>query len=166
MTARVQWMWTTPILLEDLSDQLSPDDLASLRDAADDELVDVAAAFNLLDGLAAAFGNTTTRWSCHVQELASGDYRSPGYDAAYVYAYLVLNRIEGTPHENSGNIVFADPRAGIQNVFVPGMPWNKAISMRAEPGRLVGAPGWVSSMITPLATGETLALLQIRGWRA
>lgn len=159
-------MWATPVLLEDLLGQLSPNDLASIRGAADDELVGAADALDLLDRLATAFGDTTMRWSCHLQKLASGDYRSPGYDAAFVYAYLVLDRTEATPHDESGNIVFADPRAGIQNVFVPGMPWNRAISMRAEPGRLVAAPGWVSSMITPLAAGETLTLLHIRGWRA
>lgn len=165
MSAGVDWMWSTPVLVEDLSESLSADELGSLRLAEERRLLDAVRDLGLLERLEEAFGQTGLAWTCRVHELGAGEYRSPGYDAGDIHACLVLDRTQITVHEDSGNVVLADPRSGIQNVFVPGMPWNKAISMRAEPGRLLAAPGWVSSMITPLADGESLAWLQIRGTR-
>ncbi|MYU01446.1 hypothetical protein GTY74_30335 [Streptomyces sp. SID8350] len=139
--------------------------LTTLRHSNSEHTHTAVTALGLFDQAAQALGQPGLHWNTKRCELTAGAYLSPHYDPADVQAYLILDRTEETPHEESGTFVFSDPRAGIQNVFVPGMPWNKSVSVRAEPGRFFAAPGWLATMVTPLAEGEHLSWLHLQGSR-
>jgi hypothetical protein len=75
--------------------------------------------------------------------------------------YLTANPAPEKPdatglHPDSGAVTFHDPRGGAALVTMPGLPWGRDLTVRARPGNLVIAPGWLTYSVIPLAPGQVV----------
>jgi len=91
----------------------------------------------------------------------------PGYSVGLAYGtgdwmgWCVLGS-RGTPAESSsGMLSLHDPRAGCAGVDVPGSPWGRPLTIKAQAGIAVLFPGWLGYSITPVEPCHRLLLLTI-----
>lgn len=164
MNARVEWLWSTPVIVEDIGTRVTVGDFALLAECADEERLSKLAEVGLFADLERELHDgKSLKWRVSAHSLESGEYLSPSISRANLRAYLIISQTNSGRYEGSGSLTLFDPRAGIQNIFVPGMPWNKSVSLQGEVGRLIAAPGWVSAMVTPVGEGENLIFLCLEG---
>jgi hypothetical protein len=104
------------------------------------------------------------RWTLERRELQSREFINYSHTAALIRGFLVSTHRGESSESRASAIQLFDPRPGIQNVFIPGMPWNRGVSMKVREGRYCFAPGWVAAMVTPLAEVESSEMLVVEGF--
>ena len=150
MAPQVDWYWPTSIVVEDVSERIHGLDLAHISPASSSFRVnDVSALAEIAEEISSSLVTGKLDWTATCRTLNAGEYQSPTY----------------ADENDSGLFMILDPRPGIQNVFVPGMPWNSSISMRSNVGFLLAGPGWLATMVTPLAEGDSVTWLHLQGWK-
>ncbi|MFJ4623680.1 hypothetical protein [Streptomyces sp. NPDC088812] len=93
-------------------------------------------------------------------QIWGAGHRTPlayGHGAWTAWCYLAADG--RSPHERSGALCLHDPRAGCDAASVPGLPWGRAVTLTAQPGLTVLAPGWLAHSVLPVSPGHTLAVL-------
>lgn len=166
MASQVDWYWPTSIVVEDVSERIHGLGLAHISPASSSFRVnDVSALAEIAEEISSSLVADKLDWTATCRTLNAGEYQSPTYDASDIQVHLVIEKANCANENDSGLFMILDPRPGIQNVFVPGMPWNSSISMRSNVGFLLAGPGWLATMVTPLAEGDSVTWLHLQGWK-
>jgi len=161
-------LWTTPVWLGTIQPVLDHDLLRTqirrtdhgARDIDPGDLLDVGqarAAFGTLAQSALQAGADEVRLSA---QIWGADHRVPlayGHAAWTAWCYLAVDG--WPPHDRSGALCLHDPRAGCDAASVPGLPWGRAVTLKAQVGLTVLAPGWLAHSVLPVSAGHTLAVL-------
>ncbi|MET7487669.1 hypothetical protein [Streptomyces sp. NPDC005538] len=167
--AAVDDLWSTPVWLGTIQPVLDHDLMHAqmhrtshgARDIDPQGLLDVAQARSVFTALAqtALPHEAVGEVRVSVQIWGAG-HRIPlayGYAAWTAWCYLA---IDGQPsHDRSGALCLHDPRAGCDAASVPGLPWGRAVTLRAQAGLAVLAPGWLAHSVLPVSPSHTVAVL-------
>ncbi|WP_327357789.1 hypothetical protein [Streptomyces sp. NBC_01304] len=169
----VEKAWPTRLWLgtisPDLDEQLLGRELrtsaaSGCRDLEAETVLDSAQASAVFDGLALQI-HTGPRGTVRLRvQVWSAGHRIPltyGNAAWSAWCYLAVEGPGGD--SRSGAICLHDPRAGCDLATVPGLPWGRALTLQAEPGLAVIAPGWLASSVLPVSTGHAVAVLLAHG---
>ncbi|WP_328690047.1 2OG-Fe(II) oxygenase family protein [Streptomyces phaeochromogenes] len=161
-------LWTTPVWLGTIQPVIDHDLLRAqmlrtthgARDIDPGDLLDVGqarAVFGTLAQTALQVGADEVRLSA---QIWGADHRVPlayGHAAWTAWCYLAVDG--HAPHDRSGAVCLHDPRAGCDAASVPGLPWGRAITLKAQVGLTVLAPGWLAHSVLPVSPGHALAVL-------
>lgn len=161
-------LWTTPVWLGTTQPVLDHDLLRAqmlrtthgAREIDPGDILDVGqarAVFGTLAQTALQVGSDEVRLSA---QIWGADHRVPlayGHTAWTAWCYLAVDG--HAPHDRSGAVCLHDPRAGCDAASVPGLPWGRAITLKAQAGLTVLAPGWLAHSVLPVSPGHTLAVL-------
>ncbi|WP_405814711.1 2OG-Fe(II) oxygenase family protein [Streptomyces sp. NBC_01390] len=161
-------LWTTPVWLGTTQPGVDHDLLRAqmlrtthgARDIDPGDILDVGqarAAFGTLARTALQVGTDEVQLSV---QIWGADHRVPlayGHAAWTAWCYLAVDG--HAPHDRSGAVCLHDPRAGCDAANVPGLPWGRAITLKAQAGLTVLAPGWLAHSVLPVSAGHTLAVL-------
>jgi len=170
--AAVDDLWSTPVWLGTIQPVLDHDQLRAQmhrtghgsRDIDLQGILDVDQARSAFTTLAQtalpheAVGEVRVSaqiWGAH--------HRIPlayGHAAWTAWCYLAVDG--QAPHDRSGALCLHDPRAGCDAVSVPGLPWGRAVTLKAQAGLTVLAPGWLAHSVLPVSPGHALAVLTAR----
>ena len=71
-------------------------------------------------------------------------------------AWCYLTATPAPSKAESGCLSLADPRPASDQTAMPGLPWGRAIIVRPIAGNLVVAPGWLTTSVVPVETGQNL----------
>ncbi|MEU8951746.1 hypothetical protein [Streptomyces sp. NPDC048489] len=164
----VEDLWTAPVWIGTIQPVLDHDLLRAqmlrtghgARDIDPGDLLDVGqarAAFGTLAQTALRAGADEVRLSV---QIWGADHWVPlayGHAAWTAWCYLAADGLP--PHDRSGAVCLHDPRAGCDAASVPGLPWGRALTLKAQAGVTVLAPGWLAHSVLPVSPGHTLAVL-------
>ncbi|MFD7555814.1 hypothetical protein ACFV9E_14925 [Streptomyces sp. NPDC059835] len=90
-------------------------------------------------------------------EIWAAGHRTPlAFGHAEWTAWCYLATTGDAPHERSGALCLHDPRAGCDSATVPGLPWGRALTLRAQAGLTVIAPGWLAHSVLPVIAGAAV----------
>ncbi|MFE4263281.1 hypothetical protein [Streptomyces sp. NPDC056883] len=164
--------WTTPVWLGTVHPAVDHDLLHSQmikpptdRRALDPgDVLDTDKALTVLTALAQTIrpGAATTAVRLGVEIWAPGHRVPLAYGHGDWTAWCYLATAGDAPHESSAALCLHDPRAGCDSATVPGLPWGRALTLRAQTGLTVVAPGWLAHSVLPVAEGHTVVVLTAR----
>ncbi|MFI6277885.1 hypothetical protein [Streptomyces sp. NPDC050988] len=162
-------VWSTSVWLGTIRPVLDHDLLRAqmhltgqvAREIAPQSLLDVAQARSVFTTLAQTVlpHDVGSEVRVAVQIWGAG-HRIPlayGHGAWTAWCYLAVDG--QPPHDRSGALCLHDPRAGCDAASVPGLPWGRAVTLKAQAGLTALAPGWLAHSVLPVSPCHTLAVL-------
>ncbi|MEU5193616.1 hypothetical protein AB0G86_06065 [Streptomyces scabiei] len=169
--ATLEDLWTTSVWMGTIQPVIDHDLLRAqmsrtthgAREIDPGDLLDVGqarAAFGTLAQTALQSGADGVRLSAQIWGAGHRVPLAYGHGAWTAWCYLAVDG--QPPHDRSGAVCLHDPRAGCDAASVPGLPWGRALTLKAQVGLTVLAPGWLAHSVLPVSAGHTLAILIVQ----
>ncbi|MFI0813824.1 hypothetical protein [Streptomyces echinatus] len=162
-------LWSTPVWLGTIQPVLDHDLLRAqrhrtshgARDIDPQDLLDVAQARSVFTTLAqSALPHEAVGEVRVAVQIWGAGHRIPlayGHASWTAWCYLAVGG--QAAYDRSGALCLHDPRAGCDAASVPGLPWGRAVTLKAQAGLTALAPGWLAHSVLPVSAGHTLAVL-------
>lgn len=91
-------------------------------------------------------------WRHQLETWPPGFHLGMRYCGVAVRAMVIVDSEVPAEHADSGAISLHDPRAGIANVGLPGLPWGRPVKVPLHTGVAFAHPGWLSYSVAPVRT--------------
>lgn len=162
-------LWQTPLWLGHLDQDDTTRQLARMHTGADP--LDITHLRNSTKLLAEVEDTAATiasasgplGWTHRLHRWLPGHQVGYNFNAAAIWAIVVLDSTPPPDHPQSGEIRLHDPRAGAGNVALPGLPWGRPVTIPAVTGAVVAAPGWLPYTVAPVRPGHTVTVWTLLG---